>query len=100
MSDEEPKKKKRRPFWRKRVRRSTDPGAHKPVLLAEVLAALNPQPGHTVADCTLGFAGHSCELLQRVGPTGLLVATDMDSNHLPRATETLQAVGVQHGKAV
>src|SRR5437868_6142777 len=48
--------KKKRPFWRKRARRSTRPGEHKPVLLAEVLAALDPQPGQTVVDCTLGFA--------------------------------------------
>lgn len=81
---------KRRP---PRKDRSTPAGEHLPVLLAEVLATLNPRPGQVVVDCTLGFAGHSCELLQRVGPTGLLVATDMDSNHLPRATEKLKAVG-------
>ncbi len=81
MSDELPKK-KRRPFWRKRVRRSTAAGEHKPVLLAEVLAALDPRPGHTVVDCTLGFAGHAVELLQRVSPDGLLIATDLDAANL------------------
>lgn len=81
---------KRRP---PRKDRSTPAGEHLPVMLAEVLQVLNPRPGQTVVDCTLGFAGHSCELLQRVGPTGLLVATDMDPANLPRATEKLQAVG-------
>jgi 16S rRNA (cytosine1402-N4)-methyltransferase len=81
---------KRRPPRRDR---STPAGEHLPVLLAEVLATLNPQPGQTVVDCTLGFAGHSSELLQRVGPTGLLIATDLDPDHLPRATEKLQAIG-------
>src|SRR5438067_13555448 len=81
MSDEAPKK-KRRPFWRKRVRRSTAAGEHKPVLLAEVLAALNPQPGQTVVDCTLGFAGHAVELLRRISPDGLLIATDLDAANL------------------
>ena len=81
MSDELPKK-KRRPFWRKRVRRSTAAGEHKPVLLAEVLAALDPRPGHTVVDCTLGFAGHAVELLQRISPDGLLIATDLDAANL------------------
>ena len=80
--DEAPKQKKRRPFWRKRVRRSTAAGEHKPVLLTEVLAALNPQPGQTVVDCTLGFAGHSLELLQRISPDGLLIATDLDTANL------------------
>jgi 16S rRNA (cytosine1402-N4)-methyltransferase len=58
-----------------------------------VLRVLDPQPGQTLVDCTLGFAGHSCELLQRVGPEGMLVATDLDPANLPRATEKLAAVG-------
>src|ERR1043165_2549575 len=94
MSEEQPpKKKKKRPFWRKRVRRSTAAGEHKPVMLAEVLAALNPQPGQTVVDCTLGFAGHSVELLKRVAPDGLLVATDLDPANIEPAREKLEAVG-------
>ncbi len=81
MSDEAPKKKKR-PFWRKKARRSTAAGGHSPVLLAEVLAALDPRPGQTVVDCTLGFAGHAVELLKRVSPDGLLIATDLDAGNL------------------
>jgi 16S rRNA (cytosine1402-N4)-methyltransferase len=92
MSDDPPKK-KRRPFWRKRVRRSTAAGEHVPVLLADVLAALNPQPGQTVVDCTLGFAGHSVELLKAVAPDGLLVATDLDPANLEPARAKLDAVG-------
>ena len=92
MPDEAPKKKKR-PFWRKRVRRSTAAGEHKPVLLAEVLAALDPRPGQTVVDCTLGFAGHSVELLKCVAPDGLLVATDLDAANIEPAREKLEAVG-------
>jgi 16S rRNA (cytosine1402-N4)-methyltransferase len=92
MSDDAPKK-KRRPFWRKRIRRSTAAGEHKPVLLAEVLAALDPQPGQTVVDCTLGFAGHSLELLQRVSPDGLLIATDLDLGNIEPARAKLEAVG-------
>src|SRR3989440_6981057 len=86
-------KKKRRPFWRKRVRRSTAAGEHKPVLLAEVLAALDPQPGQTVVDCTLGFAGHAAELLKRVAPDGLLVATDLDPADVEPGRLKLEAVG-------
>jgi 16S rRNA (cytosine1402-N4)-methyltransferase len=91
MSDTPPKK--RRPFWRKRVRRSTDAGAHNPVLLAEVFAALDPRPGQTVVDCTLGFAGHAVELLKRVSPDGLLVATDLDAGNIEPARAKLDAVG-------
>lgn len=85
----EPPKKKRRPFWRKRNRRSTKPGEHRPVLLAEVLALLDPQPGQTIVDCTLGFAGHSRELLQRIGPAGLLIATDLDPANIEPARAVL-----------
>jgi 16S rRNA (cytosine1402-N4)-methyltransferase len=92
MSDDPPKK-KRRPFWRKRVRRSTAAGEHQPVLLAEVLAALAPAPGQTVVDCTLGFAGHALELLRQVSPDGLLVATDLDAANLEPARAKLEAAG-------
>jgi 16S rRNA (cytosine1402-N4)-methyltransferase len=92
MADDSPKK-KRRPFWRKRVRRSTAAGEHRPVLLAEVLDALKPQPGQTVVDCTLGFAGHSVELLKAVAPDGLLVATDLDPANVEPARAKLDAVG-------
>jgi 16S rRNA (cytosine1402-N4)-methyltransferase len=73
--------------------RSTAAGEHRPVLLAEVLAALDPRPGHVVADCTLGFAGHAVELLRRVGPAGRLIACDLDPANLPRAEPRLAAVG-------
>jgi 16S rRNA (cytosine1402-N4)-methyltransferase len=63
------------------------------VLLAEVLRILAPRPGMTVVDCTVGWAGHSAELLAQVGPTGLLVGLDMDAENLPRAKERLDALG-------
>src|SRR5262249_15926520 len=86
-------KKKRRPFWRKRVRRSTAAGEHRPVLLNEVLAALDPQPGQTIVDCTLGFAGHAVELLKRIAPDGLLIATDLDPANIEPARQKLDALG-------
>src|SRR3954469_22161775 len=86
-------KKKKRPFWRKRVRRSTRSGEHRAVLLAEVLAALDPQPGQTVVDCTVGWGGHAAELLRRVGPQGRLIGIDFDPDNLPRAHERLEPVG-------
>jgi 16S rRNA (cytosine1402-N4)-methyltransferase len=89
----DPPNKKRRPFWRKRVRRSTAAGEHRPVLLAEVLAVLDPRPGQTVVDCTLGFGGHAVELLKRVAPDGLLVATDLDPSNFEPARVRLEAVG-------
>ena len=89
---EEPKK-KRRPFWRKRVRRGTAPGVHVPVLLAEVLAALQPRPGQILVDCTLGFAGHAVEILKHIGPDGVLIATDIDPENIEPARSKLEAAG-------
>ena len=76
-----------------RGRRSTPQGEHRPVLLNEVLAALDPKPGQVVVDCTVGWAGHAAELLNRVGPTGRLVGFDLDPDNLPRARARLEALG-------
>jgi 16S rRNA (cytosine1402-N4)-methyltransferase len=78
---------------KRRPRRSTPHGQHRPVMLDEVLAILDPKPGEVAVDCTLGFAGHAVELLRRVGPTGKLVAIDLDAANLPPACERLAAVG-------
>jgi 16S rRNA (cytosine1402-N4)-methyltransferase len=77
----------------RRPRRSTPAGQHRPVLLDAVLAALDPRPGDTVVDCTVGWAGHSVELLRRVGSTGRLVGLDLDADNLPRARERLEPIG-------
>jgi len=63
------------------------------VLLEQVLDVLQPQPGQVVVDCTVGGAGHSAVLLERVGPTGLLIGLDFDADNLPRARERLTAIG-------
>lgn len=53
--------------------------AHVPVLLREVLQVLDLAPGLTVVDGTLGGGGHSRAILQRIGPTGRLIALDRDA---------------------
>ncbi|MSR54859.1 MAG: 16S rRNA (cytosine(1402)-N(4))-methyltransferase RsmH [Gemmataceae bacterium] len=77
---------------RRRGRQSTPQGAHRPVMLDEVLAALAPQEGEIAVDCTLGYAGHSAELLRRVGPLGRLFAFDLDEGNLAPARELLAAI--------
>ena len=67
-------------------RRSTLAGQHRPVLLDEVMTALDPQPGERVVDCTVGWGGHAAELLSRVSPTGRLLGLDLDADNL--AVET------------
>jgi 16S rRNA (cytosine1402-N4)-methyltransferase len=75
------------------TRRSTPSGEHRAVLLGEVLAALRPQPGEVVVDCTVGWAGHAGELLRRVGPEGRLLGIDFDPENLEKARERLAVVG-------
>jgi 16S rRNA (cytosine1402-N4)-methyltransferase len=68
-----------------RGRRSTPEGEHRPVLLDEVLAALEPRPGAIVVDCTVGWAGHAVELLKHIGKDGRLIGLDLDAENLPRS---------------
>ena len=63
---------------------------HIPVMLAEVLAELDPRPGEVVCDCTLGGAGHTAELARRVAPEGLSIGIDQDDMALRAATERLE----------
>ena len=62
---------------------------HVPVMLAEVLAELDPQAGEVTCDCTLGGAGHTVELAKRVAPDGLSIGIDQDDMALAAATERL-----------
>lgn len=65
---------------------------HEPVLLREVLAHLDPQPGRVVIDCTLGRAGHARELALRLGSDGLLIGMDVDPRNLEYARARLEGV--------
>jgi 16S rRNA (cytosine1402-N4)-methyltransferase len=75
-----------------RAQGRTPAGTHVPVLVAEVLAALRPQPGETAVDCTVGYGGHALELLKRIGPTGRLVGFDRDAAALENTRERLEKV--------
>src|SRR5436190_21640596 len=51
---------------------------HRPVLLQESIAALALRPGGTYVDGTFGRGGHSRAILERLGPSGRLIALDRD----------------------
>lgn len=63
---------------------------HEPVLLKETIEALNIKENGIYVDCTVGGAGHSIEILKRVGPNGKLVAIDQDEEALITATKRLK----------
>jgi len=76
-----------------KARGQTPAGTHRPILLDEILAFLDPQPGQTGLDATLGYGGHSSALLARVQPGGCLAATDVDPLELPKTEARLRALG-------
>ena len=71
---------------------------HEPVMLREVLTALQLESGSVVCDCTLGGAGHSVEMARAIGEDGLLIGIDQDDMALSAATERLdrEAPGTPH----
>ena len=74
-------------------RGQTPAGMHRPICVAEILALLKPQPGETGLDATLGFGGHSRELLAALMPGGHLFAVDVDPLELPRTETRLRGLG-------
>lgn len=62
---------------------------HRPVLLDECLEALAIRPDGIYVDGTLGRAGHSLEILRRLGPEGRLIGVDRDETAIQAARERL-----------
>jgi 16S rRNA (cytosine1402-N4)-methyltransferase len=71
----------------------TPAGTHRPVMVAEILEVLAPQPGEIAADVTLGYGGHAQELLARLQPGGRLLGLDVDPLELPKTEARLRALG-------
>ena len=71
----------------------TPAGTHRPIMVAEIMEVLQPRPGETAVDCTLGYGGHSRELLQAVQPGGRLIGLDADPIELPKTEQRLRAMG-------
>jgi 16S rRNA (cytosine1402-N4)-methyltransferase len=71
----------------------TPAGTHRPIMVAEILAALAPQPGELAVDCTLGYGGHAQEILKKIQPGGRLLGLDADPVELPKAEARLRAAG-------
>ncbi|MFY9175655.1 MAG: 16S rRNA (cytosine(1402)-N(4))-methyltransferase RsmH [Peptococcia bacterium] len=69
---------------------------HTPVLLSEVLELLDPQPGKIVVDGTVGGAGHSFEILQRILPGGRLIGLDQDHDAVQAARTRLLPLGADN----
>jgi 16S rRNA (cytosine1402-N4)-methyltransferase len=60
---------------------------HIPVLLEEAVAGMTVRAGDTVVDATFGGGSHAQRLLQRVGPSGRVIAFDRDASAFARFKE-------------
>ena len=65
---------------------------HVSVLLEEAIQCLNLKDDGIYVDCTLGYAGHSSEILKRVR-RGCLFAFDQDSDAIKYSREKLSKIG-------
>jgi 16S rRNA (cytosine1402-N4)-methyltransferase len=72
---------------------------HVPVMLEEVLKYLQPEPGGTYIDGTLGGGGHTAALLERSAPHGRVLGIDTDIQALARARERFPDL-VENGRLV
>ena len=71
----------------------TPAGTHRPIMVAEILAVLAPRPGELAVDCTLGYGGHTQEILKAILPGGKLLALDADPIELPKTEARLRQLG-------
>lgn len=65
---------------------------HKSVMLNEAIDGLNLQDNSIVVDCTLGYAGHSKKILEKI-PNGYLIAFDQDSDATKYSYKELSKIG-------
>ncbi|MCK8061501.1 MULTISPECIES: 16S rRNA (cytosine(1402)-N(4))-methyltransferase RsmH [unclassified Fusibacter] len=72
---------------------STPAGMHISICVNEILDFLQIRPGQIGLDATLGYGGHSREMLQCLEGNGHLYALDIDPIELPRTRERLQNLG-------
>ena len=63
---------------------------HYTVMLNEAVDALECRDGKIYIDCTLGGGGHSELILQRISPSGRLIAFDVDEEAIRYASERLK----------
>lgn len=69
---------------------------HEPVLLREMIDAINIRGDGTYVDCTFGGGGHAREILARLDQNGRLVAFDQDATAAANAPNDARVTFVHH----
>jgi len=63
---------------------------HIPVMLNEIIEYLNCKSGKCYVDCTVGGAGHSSAMLEKIKPDGMLIGIDQDADAIENAVQVLK----------
>jgi 16S rRNA (cytosine1402-N4)-methyltransferase len=71
----------------------TPAGMHRSICVNEIMEFLKIVPGQIGLDATLGYGGHSLEILKYLAPGGHLYAIDVDPFELPRTRDRLASLG-------
>lgn len=66
---------------------------HKSVMPLEALGFLNCYPGAVIVDATVGYGGHSSDILKVISPGGRLIGIDADRESLETARARLSGFG-------
>lgn len=72
---------------------STPAGMHISICVNEILDFLQIAPGQKGLDATLGYGGHTQEMLKCLKSNGHLYALDVDPIELPKTKSRLEALG-------
>ncbi|MBU3111290.1 16S rRNA (cytosine(1402)-N(4))-methyltransferase RsmH [Clostridium lacusfryxellense] len=72
---------------------STPAGMHRSICVKEILEFLQITPGQIGLDATLGYGGHTLEMLKCLNSKGHLYSLDVDPIELPRTQERLEKLG-------
>lgn len=75
------------------ARGDTPAGSHRPICVEEILAFLAPAPGQIAVDCTLGYGGHSREILKAILPGGRLYGLDADPVEIKKTEARFRSEG-------
>ncbi len=71
----------------------TPAGMHRSICVNEILEFLEIKPGQVGLDATLGYGGHTLEMLKNLESKGHLYALDVDPIELPATRERLLNLG-------
>jgi 16S rRNA (cytosine1402-N4)-methyltransferase len=72
---------------------NTPAGMHISICVKEILDILQIKPGQIGLDATLGYGGHTLEMLKCLDSKGRMYALDVDPIELPKTKERLERLG-------